>query len=161
MTNPFFSEAWLEDFVSRTDEIPLPERVDNELADAREDYWDFMDELAASATGTFALILQAEEDASEPDRYAYFTVEEGEITEAHLGGPEDPAREECFFVFGGTERQWHRALKGERTIEQHVMYRDLMVREGSYHLFFRLWGLLAELFQAGFRAPATFSVSRD
>lgn len=156
MSNPFFSEAWLEDFVERTAEIPLPERVENELAEARDDYWEYMEEISDSATGTFALILQAEEDDG-PDRYAYFTVQNGRIEEAHLGDADDPAREDCFFVFGGTRSEWYEALKGPRTLEQHIMYRNLMVREGSYHLFFRLWGLIAELFQAGFRAPAGFS----
>jgi len=145
--------------VERTDEIPLPERVEGVLADARQEYWDYMEELTASASGTFALILQAEEDSGDEDRYAYFTVEEGSIVDARLGDAADPAREECIFVFGGTEREWHMALEGHRTLEQHIMYRDLMVREGSYHLFFRLWALLRELFQAGLRAPASFSVA--
>lgn len=156
MSSPFFSEAWLDDFVERTDEVPLPERVENELADARDDYWEYMDEIAENASGTFALILQSGEDEETPDRYAYFTVQNGSIEEAHLGDADDPSREDCFFVFGGTEQEWSSALDGPRTIEQHIMYRNLMVREGSYHLFFRLWGLIAELFQAGFRAPVTF-----
>lgn len=145
MEYTLFSEEWIEQAEKEMKAGPSQER----LQTVEANYWEWIKTNKKGMNIRLALVLKGQEEKD--DRYAYFDIKEGEVESSFLGNADE--RGSADIVLSGTYDGWLETLRGSRSVQQNIMYRNIKLTQGNIHFFFRKIYIFVELIGTIVRVP--------